>query len=178
MIKQSVSNHYSQKVDLCCFYSAFGVFTKVQISDPYNTACPGKLYPSWLVLEGLERAENTVDSQLSREDRKLIFTHIWWKEYITKLWIGIYKMTHTFIGIFYMNAVGRNVSVVSKKPLYSFYTLKSKNLNKESLSFQVCIKTRNTTPFFWSCSFLKIDFTWSLYFDIGHTSQDNLALVN
>jgi hypothetical protein len=41
-------------------------------------------------------------------------------------------MTDTFISVFYSNAIGRNMGVVSEKLLCHFYTLNRKS-NKESL---------------------------------------------
>jgi hypothetical protein len=48
---------------------------------------------------------------------------------------GIYKPTHTFISVFYLNAVGGNMSMVSGNILHYFCTLKRRT--EQGKPFQV-----------------------------------------
>jgi hypothetical protein len=72
---------------------------------------------------------------------------------------------------FYSNAISRN-ECGSEKLLCCFYTLKRKTKQrKPSQVFKYIFNCNIKSPLFCTRSFLKSNFTWSLSFDIGHTSQ-------
>jgi hypothetical protein len=76
-----------------------------------------------------------------------------------------------FISAFYSNAISRN-ECGSEKLLCCFYTLKRKTKQRKPSQVSKYIFNRNIKlPLFCTCSFIKSSFTWSLSFDIGHTSQ-------
>lgn len=108
-------------------------------------------------------------------DGKCISLDSQWKEYVGNLWVGIDKMTHAFISVFYINtlkAIGRNMSVVSEKLLCHFHV--SKQTTKQRKPSQISkyiLKCEIKLPSFWTCSFLKSNVRWRLSFDIGHTNH-------
>jgi hypothetical protein len=81
-----------------------------------------------------------------------------YKQNVTNLWIEVYTMTPMFINVFYSNATGGNMNVVSEK-ICRFYTLKRKSKTKKTSNLQVHIQTRNKIPFVFKNQFhMKFSF--------------------